>query len=471
VIIYGTLSAFLLGIIKLKRKKYCEAEKLFKNSLVKCSQNLKAICMIFASLRKQGKLQQALEATERAYELMPLDYLVLAEKHLLMKFDEYKRVVLCDAQKVLEVAKDYIFAGLYNDALEILSEAVARDSCVNNPLMYYYMGYVQKKLGYCKQALDYYEIGSSKKLSYIFPHRLEEINILEDVVKELPLDQTSRYLLGNLLFYRGRVEEGLKLWEEANELKLKHSVLYRNLGFAYAMFKGDSKKSVQMYLKAIKLDPWNYRFYVELDDVYAKIGYTDERVRLLEGVPTEIRRDNLLASLSSAYVDAQEYDKALHILINTSFTPRENYYGFWEIYVDALLGKGLRYFKKRMNNEALKCFMDATRYPRNLGVGAPFYEYRPDLIQLYYAGVACLRMRNREKAHKFWQQALMRKPSPIDENSFFKALMLRRLKMIDDSEKLLKEIFSSVDNRIQHIYEDLEGGLSTYLSYINLTRP
>ena len=454
---YGALAAFLLGIIKLRRRRYGEAEEFFRNSLAKYSLNLKAICMLSASHREQRKIRQALEVIEKGYKLMPLDYLVLTEKHLLMTSDDYKKIVLSDVQKVLEVAKDYIFAGLYNDSLRILSEAVVRKNCKDNPLIYYYIGYVQKKLGANKETLKYYRIGSSKVFNYIFPHRLEEINILEDVTKKLPLDPVPRYLLGNLLFYRGRVEDGLKLWEEAAKLKLEHSVLYRNLGLAYTLLNIDLSKAARMYLKAIRLNPRNHRLYIELDDVYGKMGCIDKRVNLFERVSKKIKRDSFLARLASAYVDAGKYDEALNILVNTSFTPREGYYGFWEIYVDTLLGKGLKYLKKGINSEALKCFMGATKYPKNLGVGMPFYERRRDVIQLYYAGIAHLRMGNEGKAYKVWQQAIRRESSLIDENSFFKALILKKLKMAKDSEKLLMEMLSSISNRIKQIYEDFEG--------------
>lgn len=453
-----TLVFYLLGIMKMRAKAYNEAEEMFRRSIQEYGFNLKALAMLSAALRKQGKDKDALDVIEKAYEIMPLDYLVLAERHFLSSDKESERVVFADFQKVLEVSKDYMFAGLFKDSLTMLKAALSQG--ISNPIIHYYIGYALKKIGRPKEAIECYEKGGKEKIDYMFPHRLEEIIILEDVVKTVPSSPVPYYLLGNVLFYRERMEEGLEKWEEAYKLGLENAVLYRNIGYAYDIMTKEIDKSIGMYLDAIRLEPQNHKLYAELDDIYSKAGRFAESVRLLENVPREARRSSLLARLSSAYIDIGEYDKSLDILVNTFFEPMEGYYGFWDIYVDALLAKGLTLLKKNRVEESVKYFTDATKYPRNLGIGAPHPRYRQDVMQLYYAGLAHEKLGDTATAQKIWNEALERSPELSNEHSVFEGLVLRKLGREEESKSLIKKIIDENKSKINNPYARYVTGLA-----------
>jgi tetratricopeptide (TPR) repeat protein len=372
---------------------------------------------------------------------MPLDYLVLAERYFLSSDKEFERVVLTDSQKALEVSKDYIFAGSFEDASRILEEAL--DQELSNPMIYYYIGYILNRTGNVDGATEYYKEGGKKKIDYVFPHRLEEITILEDVINTVPSSPAPQYLLGNVLFYNGRLEEGLEKWERAYELGLRDAVLCRNIGYARAKLAKETDESIDMYLEAINLDPQDFRLYIELDDIYCRVGRFSERLKLLKNVPEEARRGPLLARRASAYIDVGEHNKAIDMLLGTFFEPMEGYYGYWEIYVDALLAKGLTLLKSKKSQEAVKCFMDATEYPKNLGIGAPHPKYRKDVMQLYYAGLAYEKMRSVAAAEKIWHQALQRTPRLSSEHNIFKALILRKLGKEEESRSLIRQIMAA----------------------------
>jgi len=460
-----TLAFFLLGIIKARLNQYMDAEEMFRKSVEENNHNLKAITMLSAVLRKRGKNKEAMEVIKKAYDLMPLDYMVLAEKRFLSSDNEFERIVFADYQKVLEVSKDYIFAGFYDDAVEILKEAMNRG--IRNPMIYYYMGYALKKMGKTEEAIECYKDAEKERIDYVFPHRLLEIDVLEDVVKTIPDSPTPHYLLGNLLYYRNRQEEGLQEWEKASELGLEDAILYRNLGAAYNALTNEGEKAINAYKKAISLSPQNYVLYIELDDVYSRLGLFKERVHLLENAPKVARRDRLVARLGSAYIDVGETDKALDILLNTFFEPMEAYYGFWEIYVDALLAKGLRLLKENRTKEALKCFINATKYPENLGVGAPHPKYRNDVMQLYYVGLSYEKLGDKAAAEKVWNDALQRTPSLTSEHNIFKALILRKLGREKEANELIEKIIDGAQSGIEELHErvgDEKGKLSRLFS-------
>ena len=461
------LAFYLLGIIAMRLKQYSRAEEMFRKSIKENGLNPRAFAMLSAALRMQGKIDEALKAAEESYELMPLDYLTLAEKYFLSSDTDFKRIVLTHYQKVLEVAKEYVFAGLYEDAVKILE--LALNHGIKNPMIYYYMGFALKKLGKIDEAIACYEKGEKESIERVFPHRLMDLEVLKDVVDSLDNCPTAHYLLGNVLFHKNRWEEALREWEKASEMGMNDAILYRNMGFAYSLFTGLEEKSIEAYKNAIKIAPQNYMLYVELDNVYSRLGLFKERVSLLEKAPPEAKRDVLIARLCSAYIDVERSEEALNILLKTFFEPMEGYYGFWETYVDALLAKGLKLLKENRVEEALRCFMDAAKYPRNLGVGAPYPKYRRDVLQLYYAGLAYELMGDKSSAEKIWNEALQRSPGTMSEHSVFQALILKKLGKEAEAKMMLEKIISRTESSIKRMIDKFGGAKNVLTRLISRT--
>jgi tetratricopeptide (TPR) repeat protein len=288
-----------------------------------------------------------------------------------------------------------------------------------------------------------------------------EIDILKDVVDTLQECQVAHYLMGNVLFYKGRWEEALREWEKALQNGLQNAILYRNIGLAYSILTNEWAKAIEAYEKAIELSPKNQMLYVELDDIYSRIGLFRERIGLLEKAPAEARGYALIARLCSAYVDVGEPDKALNILVNTFFEPSEGYYGFWEIYVDALLAKGLKMLKENEVKGALQYFIEATKYPRNLGVGAPHPNYRSDVLQMYYIGLMHEILGDKESAEKVWSEALQRYTDFVSEHKVFQALILKKLKRDAEAKTLLEKIIAEAKSRAEDVREKVDTAEST----------
>jgi len=469
-----SLVFYLLGVLKTRLNLYAEAEEMFRKSIVENGSNLRAFTMLSAVLRKQGKHREALEVLEKCYELMSLDYLVLAESCLLLSDEMLESALFASYQKVLEASKEYIFAGLFDDAVKILEETLNRR--VKNPLIYYYLGYALRKMGWIEEARKCYENGEKEGIERVFPHRLIEIDILKDVVDALQECRVAHYLMGNVLFYRGRWEEALKEWEKALQNGLQNAILYRNIGLSYSILTNEWAKAIEAYEKAIELSPKSQMLYVELDDIYSRIGLFSERIGLLEKAPAEARGYALIARLCSAYVDVGEPDKALNILVNTFFEPSEGYYGFWEIYVDTLLAKGLKMLKENGAKDALQYFIEATKYPKNLGVGAPHPNYRSDVLQMYYIGLIHEILGDKESAEKVWNEALQRYTDFVSEHKVFQALILKKLKRDAEAKTLLEKIIAEAKSRAKDICEKVDAAesaiarLSSYdkaLAYIH----
>ncbi|MEM1989219.1 MAG: hypothetical protein QW782_01095, partial [Candidatus Bathyarchaeia archaeon] len=139
----------------------------------------------------------------------------------------------------------------------------------------------------------------------------------------------------------------------------------------------------------------------------------------------------------------------------------EGYFGFWEIYVDALILKGLKMLRENRVKEALDCFIRAMDYPRNLGVGAPHPKYRHDVLQLYYAGIAYEMLGDLDSAEKLWKDALQRSVSMVSEHKVFQALILKNLKRFSEADALLENIVREAELRIKDICERVGGAESS----------
>ncbi|OYT32002.1 MAG: hypothetical protein B6U94_01185 [Thermofilum sp. ex4484_79] len=464
-------ASYHIALINVRRKEYERAEEILKEITERNSKDMKSLFLYIVVLRKLGKLNKALEIAKKTLDMFPFYYPILSEWMLCAKGteeyeeakSEFKRIVLAKDQKVLEVAKEYMNAELFEEAEDVLKMAIS--SGIDTPMIHYYLGFVYEKTGRLNERDKEYKIGNSKNPDYIFPHRLEEIEILESVENATGNPKPS-YYLGNLLFYLRRFKEAVKEWEEAREKGLRYSILYRNLGYAYYTVYRDAQKALEMYKEAIRLDPLNYRLYLEYDEVCAWLGLTSKRIRTLEDARKKIRKDSILAKLSSAYVDAGKYDAALEILTTNTFTPAEGYYGYWNIYVEALIRRGVEKMEKGELKEALEDFLSAFKYPSNLGVGAPYPPRRHEAMQRYWLGECYLALGEKEKALKVWNEIFIQERlTPIEE--YYKGLILKKLGKEEEAKQYFEDILLKASQREKKIIKFKKSVPPEYFIFLN----
>ena len=467
-------ASYHIALIKVREKDFEKAEEILREIIQRNSRDIKSIFLYIAVLRRLGKLDKALEITKKALDVFPLYYPILSEWMLCTKGteeyneakSEFKRVVLAKGQKVLEVVKEYINAKLFEEAENILKMAVSNG--IDTPMIHYYLGFVYENIRKLSERDKEYKIGNSKNPDYVFPHRLEEIEILESVINATG-DPKPSYYIGNLLFYLRRFKEAIEKWEEARRKGLQYSILYRNLGYAYYTVYRDAQKALKMYEEAIRLDPLNYRLYLEYDEVCAWLGLTNKRIRTLEEARKRIRKDSILAKLSSAYVDAGEYDKALKILMTNTFTPAEGYYGYWNIYVEALVRRGVEKMKRGKLREAIEDFLSAFKYPSNLGVGAPYPPYRHEAMQRYWLGECYLALGEREKALEVWNKVFIQERlTPVEK--YYKGLILKRLGREKEAKQYFESLLLKASQRERKIIKFKKSIPSEYFIFLNYDR-
>lgn len=179
-------------------------------------------------------------------------YLILQKQNELSKAQEVLSSIEKDMREFddnyLELAVSYINDGLFKEAEEVLLRYNG-----NNPFFDYYLGYIEDKRDNRKKATGYFKKAAGHTVDYIFPYRLESVNILKKALKYNPGDGKAYYYLGNIL-YEKQPEVAMKYWEKATEVTPALPIVYRNLGWGYSHFYNDIDQAISYYEKAVQLN-------------------------------------------------------------------------------------------------------------------------------------------------------------------------------------------------------------------------
>lgn len=285
-------------------------------------------------------------------------------------------------QEVVEVTTFMNAVGAYDDAVSLLDYVMA--SCPKfastpmqknavepftvSPLLNYMAGYYSNLAGKKEQALSYYQKAATMSPDYFFPSRVEELNMLNDVIATNPSDSKAYYYLGNLLYFYNQTEDAVLAWQKSAEVAPNYGMVYRNLGFVADEKLGDKLAAVDYYKKAIAIDNTNPKFFNELDilEEELKVPSKERLARMDKNKQTIFKHDDATSRLVYLYVENGDYDKALSILNTRHFRVWEGGRTVYNQFVDAHILKGINFLDKKQNKKALDEFLVAGTFPRNL---------------------------------------------------------------------------------------------------------
>jgi tetratricopeptide (TPR) repeat protein len=361
------VARYVLGEMALAAGDLAEALEHLEQAVLLEPRDLKARTVLAMAERLAGRTARARERIQAVLEEMPIDYLALSEQVRILAAagaaeqagrarEQLWRLLAREPDSLLELAFDYLACGRRQEAAEALEEGLRRRP--NHPIAAY--------------ALGRYEAAAQADPSYVFPHRVEEIALLEQVRRARPSDGRAAYYLGNALAGNYRLEEAVAAWREAVRLEPSNAAAHRNLGQALARQAGSEAEAADAYRRAISLWPQEHRLYLELDRVLARRKQTEGRVKLLEGAPAAVRaRSPVIQALAEAYTDAGRYREAIALLEKTRFVTGEGETSALALYRRACRDLAGELRQAGRHEEAARAFLRAAEYPRNLGVGRP----------------------------------------------------------------------------------------------------
>jgi len=182
---------------------------------------------------------------------LPIDYLALHEQYEIsrttgdeakakMAANELRHLLSREPDAVLELAFDYLTIGQRKVAIQLLEDAIkngpsgslAVDKLRIHPMLYYTLGYLYDKNGDHERARAQYALAMKGDPAFVFPHRVEEIDVLRTAFDANKKDGRAAYYLGNVLASKNRDKEALAAWRDAVRLDAANTIAQRNVARA-----------------------------------------------------------------------------------------------------------------------------------------------------------------------------------------------------------------------------------------------
>lgn len=267
-----------------------------------------------------------------------------------------------DAERILNVAAEYMRLGLYARALEVLSRkypaAVADQtepgalSPDKHPMLAYFRGYCREKLG--QSGATDFSAASNLSTAYVFPSRPEEMVVLNAAIRVNPQDATAHYLLGTLYFSRGLTDSALDQWALARKSNPRIPVLHASLGRALLQVKRDPDQALRVFQEGLSVDPRNVELYTGMDQALSILGRpAADRAAALERYPDRANMPSpLVYELILNQTEAGNFDAAAALFHNRFFQREEGGTNVRQVWLEVRLQRALSLAKAGKCDEA-----------------------------------------------------------------------------------------------------------------------
>ena len=426
------MSFYYLAAISAREGKYSRALDFVERGLVKNAHNIKARGLKAYLLRKLGKRDQAKVWVEENLMLDPFDFVSCSEKLLLSLHREavsakdfgigaeagnslsqnqaemraqLNKKMRDFQENYLMTARDYAEFGAYREAIDILQQC-ARDY----PMLTYYEAFYRSKLG--EEVSELLKKAEEQPSDYCFPNKLEDIPVLRFAIRQ-GCTAKAGYYLGNLFYDRQQWEEALALWEKSARADDTFPITFRNLSLVYYNKCKESQKAKEAMEKAFFLNPSDARIFLELDQLYKKIGRTfEERLANFEAHQDVIcGRDDLYIEYITLVNMCGDHEKAYKCIMGRKFHPWEGGEGkITAQYTIALLEMAKKALEEKDFAEAERLLRTALIYPENLGEGK--LEGTKDNHLYYHLGLALEAQGRTEEAATCYRTATVGTDEP-----------------------------------------------------------
>jgi tetratricopeptide (TPR) repeat protein len=335
-----------LGELSAREGNLSQAASYFQEVMRVAPDDLRTAEESIAVLHADSKTTQADKLAQEWLARFPQRYFLLEE---VQKPD--LRHLADDAERVLNIAAEYMRLGFYSRALEVLSRkypaAVADETepgalpPQQHPMVAYFRGYCREKLGQ-SGAIDF-RAASKLSTAYVFPSRAEDIEILKAALRANLQDASAHYLLGTLYFSRGLTEQALDHWAQARKFNPQVPVLHASMGRALLHVKNEPEQALAVFQEGLRSDPSNVELYIGLDQALSILGWpARERVAALERYPDRTNMPSpLVYELILNLTEAGDYDGAAALFHNRFFEREEGGTNVRQVWIEVQLQKAL----------------------------------------------------------------------------------------------------------------------------------
>ncbi len=399
------------------------------------AQNLKA-----AILRTLGAIQAEALARENAKDDL-LDLFALIELSHYEDVSDKIAQFAKKAENLIDVAIDYLRAGLYADALYALSFA---DDAY--PLVGYYQAYCKS----CRGEGGNADVARANACptGYCFPSRLEDILVLSYAIKACPAEPNAHYYLGCLYYDKFRYTEAAECWEACVTNDETHGKAWRNLALYYFDKAGDATRARAALENALKHKSDDPRLLLEYEQLLKNTNCSiEERLAVYDRYPALLsHRDDCYLDQLTLISQTGDFARAIEMAANKRFHIYEGGEGKLtkqHAWMHTLYGKEMT--EKGEYREAEKIFANGVNMPKSYGEAKTFFNQEAHIF--YYLAKLYEAQGKNAEARTAYEEAAIYKAA-VSELSLFRALALIELDRRDEANAVLDEMLSVADNFI-----------------------
>ena len=456
---------FVLAQLSCIRGEFAEALGEIDRSLLRNGSSLLGRHLKTAILRKLGRTDNALAFAEESLAADRFNFGCLYEKHLLTGKDSdlkvFADIMRTDSHNWEEVALDYLNAGLYGEAEQVLGLAAEYCGSVS-PLVWYYMGYARKLAGKEEAAAGAFAKGASQEPGTCFPNRLEAILALEAAIAVNPRDAKAYYHLGNLWYDKRQHADAIAAWEHSVAIDGTFPTALRNLALGYFNKLGRHDEAAALLENAYSLDRSDARILMELDQLCKRLNRPHaERLALLDRHPGEVDgRDDLYLEYAMLLNQSGRFEEARRMIDNRKFHPWEGGEGTvpaqYQIARTQLAKQALAECRWQ---DAVTLLEECFVYPHNLGEGKLRGAQENDFN--YWLGVAYRGMGDDANGRLHFEMASDGLSDPTDaryyndqkpDKIFYQGLALLQLGRTDEAHSRFNKLVAYGE---QHLSDEV----------------
>ena len=463
---------FEAACISTAMHQYEEALEEVNRALISNTHNHKARALKAAILRKLAYKEEALAWIRESYEIDPFNYGCMMEEYLLSGSEaplQHLMLLMHDnVYNYHELALDYAQAGLYDEAIQVLTiPAMAESLAQASPLTSYYIGHFLIAQGRMDEAIAYFERAEHTESCYCFPNRLEDVQALTIALKSPSQGARAPYYLGCLYYDKRQYDLAKKYWKLSAQRDPSYPTVWRNLALYYYNKENDSAKAQECMERAFLLDESDSRIFMELDQLYKRLQVPHaERLKRFEAYAHLVaQRDDLILEQATLFNQTGCYEQATTLIDSHIFHPWEGgegkvpaQYHYARVeQAKVLLQTATESKEKTDIQHAIHLLSECLHYPHHLGEGK--LQGAQDNDFHYFLGLAYELLGEGDKARKHWQLGTVGPTKPAaamyyndakPDKIFYAALCYRQLGNEDRAKGLFYKL---IDYGKQHIFD------------------
>lgn len=438
---YRSAAYFALAQIDCANGEYVEALKKLEVSISLNAGHNKALLLKAAIYRKLGEDDKAKEILAAILENDKLDMGARVEHAVLAASEEVRAVFGSKPENFVDIAADYINAGLYEEALFAMEL-----SADHYPLFQYYAAYCKDALGEETAALKLFEEAEKQDEGYCFPARIDDIRVLEKAIERNPCGAKAYYYLGCLHYDRFNYEKAIALWEKATLKNPTFAKAYRNLALAYFDKKQDYLGAKVCMEKALEYLPGEPRLLMEYQQLLKNMDYSPATRLSVYDKYNELMllRDDCYLDKLTLKCMVGEYQEAIDMAKHRRFHIYEGGEGKLtkqHAWMHVLYGNAL--IEAGKYEEAQAIYQAGVDMPKSYGEAKTFFNQEAHIF--YYLGKLAEEQGKDGKA--YYEEAAVYKAA-VSEISLFRALAYRKLMKFREAKEVLDEMIAVADGFI-----------------------